>query len=268
MTLRATVLLIGLALTASACQAQPPATSDAAPATPALAHYKVRVVRTFPHDPQAFTEGLFYDGGALYESTGHNGQSFIRKVDLATGNVLRSVSIASTFFGEGIAPWKGSIVSLTWKTGTGFVWDQDDFRMQKSFNYQGEGWGMTHNDANLIMSDGSPTLKFLDPTTLTVAKTVDVTLNGQPLQRVNELEWVDGKILANVWMTDEIVRIDPGTGKVDAVIDVSDLPDIAEAQKDQDAVPNGIAYDPTGHRLFVTGKLWPHLYQVELVPEG
>jgi len=262
----ATVLLIGLALTASACKAQPPAQDAAATTVPAVQHYTVRIVRTYPHDSQAFTEGLFYDGGALYESTGHNGQSFIRKVDLATGKPLRSVSISSAFFGEGIAPWKGSIVSLTWQTGTGFVWNQSDFRMQKSFSYAGEGWGMTRNDKNLIMSDGTPTLKFLDPDSLTVTSTLNVTMAGQPVRNVNELEWVDGKILANVWMTDQIVRIDPATGKVDGVIDISSLPDVAQSEKDQDAVPNGIAYDPVGHRLFVTGKLWPHLYQVELVP--
>lgn len=240
----------------------------AVPATAAVPRYSVKIIKTFPHDPQAFTEGLFYDRGHLYESTGRNGTSSIREVDLDSGKVLKSADIDEHFFGEGIVPWNGRIVSLTWRSGIGFVWNQNDLRVQKSFTYTGEGWGMTHDARNLIMSDGTPALKFLDPDSLNVVRTLNVSYDGQPVMRVNELEWVDGNILANIWMTHIVVRIDPASGKVNGVVDLDALPEVAAPPADQDAVPNGIAFDPDGHRLFVTGKLWPHLYQVELVPEA
>ena len=235
-------------------------------AAPAPQQYTVRIVKTFPHDPRAFTEGLFYDKGFLYESTGRNGTSWIRKEDLDTGKVQQSARVASTYFGEGIVAWKGKIVSLTWQTEKGFVWDQASLKLKSSFSYVGEGWGMTHDADSLIMSDGTPVLKFLDPDKLDVTRQVMVTLNGQPLAQVNELEYVDGSILANIWMTRDIVRIDPKSGQVTGVIDLSALPEEAHPLNDRDAVANGIAYDPAGKRLFVTGKLWPHLYQIELVP--
>ena len=237
-----------------------------APAAPAPQQYTVRIVKTFPHDPQAFTEGLFYDKGFLYESTGRNGTSWIRKVDLDTGKVVQSAKVASAYFGEGIAAWKGRIISLTWRTEKGFVWDQSTLHLKSSFSYIGEGWGMTHDAQNLIMSDGTPVLKFLDPDTLAVARQLMVTLDGKPLDQVNELEYVDGAVLANIWMTRDIVRIDPKSGQVNGIIDLSALPEESHPLNDRDAVANGIAYDPIGHRLFVTGKLWPHLYQIELVP--
>jgi len=236
--------------------------------TPAVPQYTVRIVKTFPHDPKAFTEGLFYDRGFLYESTGRNGSSFIRKVDLDSGKIVLSAKVANTYFGEGIVAWKGRIVSLTWQTEKGFIWDQRSLKLKSSFGYVGEGWGMTHDAQNLIMSDGTSVLKFMDPDTLKVARQVIVTLDGKPLSQVNELEYVDGAVLANVWMTRDIVRIDPKTGVVNGVIDLSALPEESHPQGDRDAVANGIAYDPDGKRLFVTGKLWPHLYQVELVPVG
>jgi glutamine cyclotransferase len=241
-----------------------PACAQTAPA--GVQQYTVRIVRTFPHDPKAFTEGLFYDRGFLYESTGRNGTSWIRKEDLDTGKVLQSARVASTYFGEGIVAWKGKIVSLTWQAEKGFIWDQASLKLKSSFHYVGEGWGMTHDSRNLIMSDGTPVLKFLDPDKLDVTRQVMVTLNGQPLSQVNELEYVDGAILANVWMTRNIVRIDPKSGQVTGIIDLSALPEEAHPSDDRDAVANGIAYDPEGKRLFVTGKLWPHLYQIELVP--
>lgn len=228
--------------------------------------YTVRIVKTFPHDPKAFTEGLFYDKGVLYESTGRNGTSWIRKVDLDSGKVLQSAKVGSAFFGEGIAAWKGRLISLTWQTEKGFVWDQASLKLKSSFSYTGEGWGMTKDANNLIMSDGTPVLKFLDPDKLTVARQVMVTLQGTPLERINELEYVDGTVLANVWMTRDIVRIDPKSGQVTGLIDLSALPEEAHPSEDRDAVANGIAYDSAGKRLFVTGKLWSHLYQIELVP--
>ncbi len=249
-----------------------PALAALSIASPALAQtapvqqYTVRIVKTFPHDPKAFTEGLFYDSGFLYESTGRNGASFIRKVNLDTGKPVMSAKVAAAYFGEGIVGWKGKIVSLTWQTEKGFVWNQGDLKLKSSFSYTGEGWGMTHDSQSLIMSDGTPVLKFLDPDKLTVTRQVMVTMNGQSLAQINELEYVDGSVLANVWMTRDIVRIDPKSGQVTGVIDLSALPEEAHPSGDRDAVANGIAYDPVGKRLFVTGKLWPHIYQVELVP--
>jgi len=228
--------------------------------------YSVRIVKTFPHDPKAFTEGLFYDKGFLYESTGRNGTSWIRKVDLDSGKTVLSAKVASAYFGEGIAAWKGKIVSLTWQTEKGFVWDQANLKLKSSFHYTGEGWGMTHDTESLIMSDGTPVLKFLDPDTLTLERQVMVTLNGQSISQVNELEYVDGQILANIWMTRNIIRIDPKSGQVTGIIDLSALPEEQHPSADRDAVANGIAYDAAGKRLFVTGKLWSHLYQIELVP--
>ncbi len=241
-------------------------TAAPAPAAPA-AHYTLKIVKVFPHDPNAFTEGLFYDHGTLYESTGRNGTSFIRQVNLDTGSVIQQTQVDSQYFGEGIAPWKGRIVSLTWQTQKGFVWNQADLKLKSSFNYKGEGWGMTGDGHDLIMSDGTPTIKFLDPDSLKVVKTISVNYNGQPLDQVNELEWIDGEILANIWRTRDLVRIDPKTGHVDAVVDMASLPEVASPPDDPDAVANGIAFDPVGHRIFVTGKLWPHLYQVELVKQ-
>ncbi|MEI9904359.1 MAG: glutaminyl-peptide cyclotransferase [Asticcacaulis sp.] len=215
----------------------------------------------------AFTEGLFYDHGSLYESTGRNGTSSIRQVNLDTGNVIQETSIDSRYFGEGIAPWNGNIVGLTWRTETGFVWNKANLALKSNFSYKGEGWGMTGNAHNLIMSDGTPTVKFLDPISLKVVKTIIVSYRGQPIDQVNELEWIDGQILANIWRTRNIVRIDPNTGHITGIVDLSALPEVTAPPPDEDAVANGIAFDPVGHRIFVTGKLWPHLYQVELVQQ-
>ena len=265
-TMKASARFAFLLALAAAPVAAAPAKPPAALTTP-VTHYALKIVKVFPHDPDAFTEGLFYDRGTLYESTGRNGTSYIRQVNLDTGSVMRQVQVDSQYFGEGIAPWNGHIVSLTWQTGKGFVWNQSDFKLKSSFAYKGEGWGMTGNAKNLIMSDGTPALKFLDPTTLKVVKTVNVTYNGKPIDQVNELEWVDGEILANIWRTRTIVRIDPASGRVDGLIDLSALPEVTSPPSDPDAVPNGIAFDPVSHRIFVTGKLWSHLYQVELVKQ-
>lgn len=237
-------------------------------ATAAVPHFGLKIVKTFPHDTGAFTEGLYYAKGDLYESTGLNGHSNIRQVKLDTGKVVRQLTISSKYFGEGIAPWNGRIISLTWRSGTGFVWNGAKFSLDHTFSYAGEGWGLTQNGRNLIMSDGTPTIKFLDPVSLKVVRTLDVTLEGQPIDQINELEWIKGEIYANIWRSPVIVRIDPATGKVDAVIDLSGLPEVQSPKQDTpDAVANGIAYDAAADRLFVTGKLWPHLYQVELAPQ-
>ena len=229
--------------------------------------YTVKVVKAYPHDPAAFTEGLYYRDGSLYESTGRNGQSFIRQVALDTGKVIRQVTIDKKYFGEGIAPWGDHIISLTWTDGAGFVWSEKDFKVRHGFFYTGEGWGLTGNAKNLIMSDGTSTIRFLDPVTFKTVRTLPVTINGRAIDQINELEWVDGEIYANVWRTREIIRIDPQTGKVTGVIQLNALPETQDNTLDIDAVANGIAYDAKAKRLFVTGKLWPNLYEIKLLPK-
>jgi glutamine cyclotransferase len=222
-----------------------------------------QIVKTYPHDPHAFTEGLFFHDGIFYESTGLEGQSSIRSVDLATGHVLRSTALPSGLFGEGIVAWKDQLISVTWRTGIGFRWSLNDFRPLGVFHYPGEGWGLTENGRDIILSDGTPVLRFLDPDSLKVVRELKVTAEGQPIERLNELEYVKGEILANIWMTNRIARIDPKTGAVKAWIDVSNLASRAAAT-DPDAVPNGIAYDKTHDRLFLTGKDWPWLFEVRI----
>jgi len=229
--------------------------------------YGVEVVRTYPHDAHAFTEGLFYLNGFLYESTGQFGSSVIRKVRLESGAVVRSTSLPTDLFGEGIVNWGDQLFSLTWKNGIGFRRDLKTFAVRQTFHYGGEGWGMTQNGKALILSDGSPTLHFLDPKTLREVRRIEVNGDGQPIGNVNELEWVDGEILANVWQTNYIARIDPVSGQVKGWIDLTGLPETVQPH-DSDTVPNGIAYDKAGHRLFVTGKRWPHLYEIRLKPKA
>ncbi len=227
--------------------------------------YGFHVVRTFPHDRGAFTEGLVYADGQLYESTGEVGRSSIRRVDLDTGKVLQSRDLDRPFFGEGIVPFNGKLYELTWRSGTGFIYDLKTFQPLGRFTYPGEGWALTTDGRRLIMSDGTPQLRFLDPVTLKETGRLTVTYRGRPLANLNEVEWVKGEILANIWMTDTIARIDPKTGRVTGVIDLAGLFPLSERRGDEDVL-NGIAYDKAGDRLFVTGKQWPKLYQITLVP--
>ena len=225
-----------------------------------------KVIATFPHDPRAFTEGLLYHGGYLYEATGEPGRSSIRKVDLATGKVLQKVDIPAPTFGEGIAVWKDQIVSLTWKQQIGWRWTLDGFRKLSEFHYPGEGWALTSDGKHLLMSDGTDQIRVLDPETFAEQRRIAVTADGRPLDNINELEWVDGEILANVWMTNVIARIDPATGHVTGWIDLSAL--TAQVNpRGYDDVPNGIAWDAKGKRLFVTGKDWPTLFQIAWPPK-
>src|ERR1700722_1585353 len=217
---------------------------------------EAQIVRTYPHDPHAFTEGLFFRDGVFYESTGLEGQSNIRAVDPATGRVLRSTALPPGVFGEGIVAWKDQLISVTWRSGIGFRWLLNDFRLRGAFHYTGEGWGLTENGQNIILSDGTPVLRILDPDSLKVVRTLEVTAEGQPVERLNELEYVKDEILANIWMTNRIARIDPKSGAVRAWIDVSNLVAKAAAT-DPDAVPNGIAYDRARDRLFLTGRDCP-----------
>ena len=223
------------------------------------------IVHTYPHDAKAFTEGLFYLNGALYESTGELGASTIRKVDLATGVVQHQVRLPPNLFGEGIVNWRDSLISVTWKNGIGFRRDQKTFAVRQEFHYSGEGWGLTQDGKSIILSDGSATLHFLDPKTMREVRHIDVAAQGVAITNLNELEWVEGEIYANVWQTNYIARIDPLTGQVKAWIDLTGLPETV-GPHDPDNTLNGIAYDGAKHRLFVTGKRWAHLYEIQLKP--
>lgn len=238
------------------------ASAAAAAPTPV---YGYRIVHAYPHDPGAFTEGLFYDGGWLYESTGLEGRSFIQKVKLESGRPALRRNLDPSHFGEGIVAWGGRLIQLTWREQTGFTYDLATFRPTGTFHYPGEGWALTHDARRLIMSDGTPQLRFLDPVTLKETGRVTVRDQGQPVANLNELEFVAGEVLANIWMTDRIARIDPATGRVKGWIDLSGLNFRAGAALDPDAVLNGIAWDAKGRRLFVTGKLWPKLFEIQLV---
>jgi len=230
---------------------------------PACAETRWRVVATYPHDTSAFTEGLIFLDGSLYESTGQYGRSEVREVDLQTGKVVRSARVPNIYFGEGLTHWGGDLVSLTWKRGTAFRWDRATFRQTGIFGYEGEGWGLTQDGKRLIMSDGTDQLRFIDPADFREIRRVKVTWEGKPVRLVNELEYVKGEILANIWMSDRIARIDPETGKVIDWIDLSPLVRKLNLG-DPDAVLNGIAYDAERDRLFVTGKYWPQLYEIKL----
>ncbi|MBI1364632.1 MAG: glutaminyl-peptide cyclotransferase [Alphaproteobacteria bacterium] len=230
--------------------------------------FDVKIVKSFPHDPGAFTEGLFYARGYLFESTGLNGHSSLRKVDLDTGKVLVRQDIPNEFFGEGIAAWGDEIVGLTWRSQVGFVYDAETFKTKRRFSYKGEGWGLTSDGKRLIMSDGTSSIRFLNPDTLEETGRISVTLDGEPLGEINELEWVDGEIYANVWRTDFIVRIDPKTGVVVGVVDARPLRRALGEEAKLTDVLNGIAYDAKKKRLFVTGKYWPTLFEIELTPRA
>lgn len=235
----------------------------ALPAAAALPVYAPEVRATYPHDDRAYTEGLFYLNGDLYESTGREGQSFIRRVRLKDGKVLQSQTLAPNLFGEGIVNWGGEIISLTWQNQLGFRWDLKTFKRRSTFSYVGEGWALTQDGKNIYMSDGTPFIRVLDPVTLKEARRIRVTADGRPVPNLNELEWIKGEIFANVWMTNLIARIDPVTGNVRSWIDLSSLPE-AGRPMELDSVLNGVAYDAKGDRIFVTGKNWPHLYEIKL----
>lgn len=232
-------------------------------ASPLAGQWTYQVVNTYPHDREAFTQGLEYRNGFLYEGTGLHGRSTLRKVKLETGVVLQKLSLPTHFFGEGISVLGDRIVQLTWQSEVGFVWGLQDFKLQRQFSYRGEGWGLTTDGRHLYFSDGTNEIRVLDGQTLAEIRRIRVLENGRPLKDLNELEWVEGEILANVWQTDRIVKINPLTGRVTGSIDLTGiLPAPERAGAD---VLNGIAYDAAGKRLFVTGKLWPKLFHIRLV---
>lgn len=227
--------------------------------------YSYAVIEEYPHDPNAYTQGLILVDGVLYEGTGRRGQSTLRRVDLESGEVLQGIRLPEQFFGEGITLFNDRIYQLTWTEQTGFIFDPTTFDLISTFTYPTEGWGLTHDGEQLIMSDGTEYLYFLDPETLERTNQVMVTANGAPVNMLNELEYIDGLVYANIWQTDYIVQIDPASGEVMAIIDMSGLFP-PEKRSDAQAVLNGIAYDAANDRLYVTGKLWPSLYWIELVP--
>jgi glutaminyl-peptide cyclotransferase len=252
------------------CDGHSPSAVASAPATNAVADsfptYTYEVVNVYPHDRAAFTEGLFLLNGDLYESTGLNGQSTLREEDLETGKVLKMVQVPEQYFGEGIAALNGKLYQLTWQNQLGFIYDQASFRKLGEFTYQGEGWGFTTDGKSLIMSNGSNQIRFLDPDSLEETRRITVMAHGQPLNRLNELEYIKGEIYANIWGTDFIVRIDPADGRVLGVVDFSGLLPSSDRDAHTDVL-NGIAYDAAKDRLFVTGKCWPKLFEVRLRPK-
>jgi glutamine cyclotransferase len=252
------VWMLAVVVIAAFCTAAQPGGS-----TP---EYTARVLHVFPHDPAAFTQGLEYHDGFLYEGTGLEGHSTLRKVDLESGKVLQETRLSSEYFGEGITVLHDRIFQLTWLTQRGFVYDRGSFRLLRSFRYPGEGWGLTNDGRQIYMSDGTAQIRCWDPATLRETRRIDVHDGASAVERLNELEYVRGEIYANVWQTDRIARISPADGRVLGWIDLAGL--LSPAERRQTDVLNGIAYDAAGGRLFVTGKLWPKLFQIEVVPGG
>ncbi len=238
------------------------ASGDSQPAV--IPTYGYQVVHTYPHDRAAFTQGLVYLDGYLYEGTGLNGKSSLRKVKLETGEVVQQRPLPDQYFGEGITDWNNQLVQLTWQAQTGFVYDRGTFDFKQTFRYPGEGWGLTHDGTRIIMSDGTSTLRFWNPTTFEETGRLQVHDGATPVSNLNELEFVNGEIYANVWQTDRIARISPVTGRVTGWIDLQGLLNDADRSVTVDVL-NGIAYDAQGRRLFVTGKLWPHIFEIKLI---
>lgn len=257
---------VGLGLVA--CGREAEKKSSNIPPSPAVVagepvQYRYGVINSWPHDRAAFTQGLVFRNGGFLESTGLNGRSSLREVELKTGRVLKQVSLPAEFFAEGLAVLNGHAYQLTWLNRRAFVYDIDTFRLEREFTYEGEGWGLTTDGQSLILSDGTPRIRFLDPETFHVRRTIEITSDGKPVGRLNELEWIKGEIFANVWQTDRVVRIDPATGVVRGVIDFSGLLAATNRERETDVL-NGIAYDPATDRLFVTGKNWPRVFEVRL----
>ena len=244
--------------------------AETAPLSSAQRHFaplfKVRILKSYPHDPGAFTQGLIFANGFLYESTGLNGKSSLRQVELETGRVLKKYDLPFQYFGEGLTLWDGSLIQLTWTSGKGFVYNLESFAVEREFSYSGEGWGLTNDGKSLVMSNGTEELIFLNPATLVRQRSLRVLDMGEPVRLLNELEYIKGEIFANVWHDDFIAMISPKTGEVTGWIDMSalrgELPPASSAE-----VLNGIAFDAEKDRIFVTGKLWPLLFEIEVIKQ-
>ncbi len=245
-------------------QSKPTGDTPAKPkkVTPTIYGYKV--IKSYPHNPRHYCQGLVYHEGLLYEGTGHYGESLLGRFDLDTGEPVNLIDLDALYFGEGIAIWEDKIIQLTWKENVAFVYDKKTFKKIGSFKYSGEGWGLTHDGTHLILSDGTPTLRFLDPKSYKVVRRLTVKDRGRSLRNLNELEYINGEIYANIYQTDQIVRISPKDGQVVGWIDLTGLLPAAQRRAHQSEVLNGIAYDVEKKRLLVTGKYWPKLYHIEL----
>lgn len=251
--------------TATPAPTPPPAASPPPSAAAQPAIYGYQVLNVFPHDPTAFTQGLVYQDGIFYEGTGLRGQSTLRRVDPATGEVLQGVRLPDQYFGEGIAVLGDRLYQLTWQENTGFIYDKASFELLGTWNYAGEGWGLTTDGQRLIMSDGSHELRFLDPVTMQeLGRVAVLDGDGLPVTRLNELEWVEGEVWANVWQTDRIARIDPASGRLLGWIDLTGLLPAEDRAAQRVDVLNGIAYDAARDRVFVTGKWWPKLFEIQV----
>ena len=233
------------------------------PASTTVQQYGYQIIHAYPHDPDAFTEGLEFHDGYLYESTGLKGKSSIRKVTLESGAVVQKFSLPQEYFGEGITLEGDKLIQLEYQGGKGFVYDLAGFQTLRTFNYSGEGWALTHTGDRIYMSDGTPEIRVWDGTTLAEKSRFTVMEGDRPLSQINELEWIKGEIWANVWQSDRIVRINPADGKVVGSIDMSAL--LTPEERAKTDVLNGIAYDAAGDRIFVTGKLWPKLFEIRVV---
>ena len=257
--MRTAAILVGVTMLACAPAPESLIVAQRKPAP--VQSYKV--IAKFPHDTSSFTQGLvFASDGQLYESTGLEGESTLRRVDIATGQTLQKIDVPSQYSAEGLALVGDELLQLTWQHRLGFVYDRKTFKQKRTFPYKTEGWGIAYDGAaRLVMSDGSDTLSFLDPKSLAVTKTLRVQEAGNPIGNLNELEWIEGEIWANVWMTDRIARISPNTGEVNAWIDLSSLYPASQRMPPAD-VMNGIAYDKATRRIYITGKKWPRLYQI------
>ena len=227
--------------------------------------YNCKITNSFPHDKNAFTQGLVFEEGFLYESTGLRGQSTLRKIDLRTGEILKTVSLKVNFFGEGITILNGKTYQLTWQDNVAFVYDKNNLNFLHKFFFDTEGWGLTNNGKNLIMSDGTSTIYFRDPETFKNIKQITVSDNNGPVKGLNELEYINGEIFANIWKSNLIARIDPKTGKVKSWINLEGL--LTDKEKQNSGVLNGIAYDKKNDRLFVTGKNWSKIFEIEIIPD-
>jgi glutamine cyclotransferase len=253
-------------LTCAAALVQQTAAQSKAAKAPATAPvYGYQVIKTYPHDRAAFTQGLQYLDGVFYEGTGLNGESSIRRVEVATGKVLQRQEVPAQYFGEGITVFGNELFELTWQSGVAFVYDKKTFKQTQTYRYVGEGWGLTSDGKRLIFSDGTQFLRFIDPATFKEAGRVTVTDAGRPIYNLNELEWINGEVWANIWQTDRIARIDPTTGRVNSWLDMRDLLSVMERAGTD--VLNGIAYDEKGSRIFVTGKLWPKVFEIKVGPK-
>lgn len=269
--MRRSIILLCLAAITASCERYPHFTPGDSPGslTPtdssSVPTYGFEVVNAYPHDPNAFTQGLVYRDSVLFEGTGQNGLSVLRRVALETGEVLQQIDLSGEFFGEGVALFGDEIVQLTWLTNVGFVYDLTSFEQKRSFSYPTEGWGITTDGHRYIMSDGTATLYFRDHQTLDEIGRIEVRDEEGPIWRLNELEYINGEVFANIWLTDKIVRIEPVTGRVLGWVDLTGLLSPADRTGAEDVL-NGIAYDGTNDRLFVTGKLWPKLFEIRLTP--